>query len=95
MLHFERAGRYFEDARRVIERLREFIPAYDKAIAVFDPCLRDHTDTALSNARALQALREGGWEDFPNPSTGVYLLVERVWKDGSEPLPTGGSLAKR
>jgi hypothetical protein len=40
--------------------------------------VREQTEQAIDNAESLRSLHEGYWEDFPNPSTGVDLLVKKL-----------------
>jgi hypothetical protein len=81
LLHFEATDRPFHDANEVVAALRQHVPRYDKDMAVF-ACLGDKTDTALANAQQLRARDEQRWQCWGNPSTGVDLLVQEIWKLG-------------
>ena len=78
LLHFERTGRAFTNATEVIISLSHHIPNYSKSMAVYR-IVREQTELAIDNAELLRSLHEGRWEDFPNPSTGVDLLVKKLW----------------
>lgn len=77
LLHFERTGRAFTDATEVIHSLAHHIPNYSKSMAVYR-LVQEQTEQAIYNAESLRSLHEGNWEDFPNPSTGVDLLVKKL-----------------
>jgi hypothetical protein len=79
LLHFERTGRAFTNATEVINSLSHHIPNYSKSMAVYR-IVREQTEQAIDNAESLRSLHEGRWEDFPNPSTGVDLLVKKLTK---------------
>ena len=77
LLHFERTGRAFTNATEVINSLSHHIPNYSKSMAVYR-LVREQTEQAIDNAESLRSLHEGYWGDFPNPSTGVDLLVKKL-----------------
>jgi hypothetical protein len=77
LLHFYETNRPFQDAdevRRELDRPTR-IPAYHKALNVFD-LLRGRTDEALDRAERLYENHpDRATDPYPNPSTLVYRLV--------------------
>jgi hypothetical protein len=78
LLHYECTGRGFINAAEVIRALNRYIPDYSKSMSVFH-LVRDHTNQAIENAGTLRMLHDRHWEDFPNPSTCVDLLVKKIY----------------
>jgi hypothetical protein len=77
LLHYERVGRGFINASEVIRTLNRYIHDYSKSMSVFH-LVRDYTNQAIENAEALRLLHDRHWEDFPNPSTGIDVLVKKL-----------------
>jgi len=77
LLHFERTDRVFTNATEVINSLSHHIPNYSKSMAVYR-IVQEQTEQAIDNAEFLRSLHKELWEDFPNPSTGVDLLVKKL-----------------
>jgi hypothetical protein len=74
LLHHADHRMHSENCAKVIDCLRKHLPAYDKArlnIADFAA----GTAAAMERARALDTGRP---HDFPNPSTNVWRLVEKI-----------------
>jgi len=76
LLHFRETDRPFADASEVIKSLKVYLPDYDKG-DVFDH-LFDRTDEAVGRARRILANCPDQDDDFPNPSTLAFKLVEKL-----------------
>lgn len=78
LLHFQDQSAHIE--RGPLQSLcRELMPGYRKQLPIdaLDPLYRD----ARERAAALDEWqRRQGRVDFPNPSTGVHLLMEELWR---------------
>ena len=70
-------SRPFANADELIRELKKYIQEYEKSADVF-PIVYPLTGDATKHARRIQRNRPDRDDPFPNPSTGVYLLVERM-----------------
>ncbi|GAP21897.1 RloB family protein [Leptolinea tardivitalis] len=77
MLHYERSNREFLNAADVVSALTRYIPNYSKSMSVYS-LVRRLTNQAIENAETLRLLCDRHWEDFPNPSTGIDILVKKL-----------------
>lgn len=78
LLHFKDTDRPFQNARSVVDELREYLPGYEKNADMYED-LKGRTDTAISNAqKVLDRHRSASNGEFPNSSTGVHELVEAL-----------------
>jgi hypothetical protein len=77
LLHFVETGRPFEDAQELTQELKKHIPKYEKKAIVF-PLIFPYTGDAIDRAKRILAQRPDEKDEFPNPSTGVYRLVEML-----------------
>lgn len=84
LLHFEDTNRPFQHASEVITRLCKYIADYDKSMDVF-PHLGLFTSQAIRCATRLREQATESWDTFPNPSTGVDLLVRELIPMGLDP----------
>ena len=77
VLHFEHTTRPFSDGNDIKKYLERHLPGYHPAMSVFD-ALISSTQIAVRNAK--QILENHPQSDcrFPNPSTLVHLLVEKM-----------------
>ncbi|MBK9233710.1 MAG: RloB domain-containing protein [Anaerolineae bacterium] len=76
ILHFEHTTRPFADGDEIKEYLRRYIPGYHAAMPVFDKL--PPTRTALQHAKKILENHPQGEQRFPNPSTLVHLLAEKM-----------------
>lgn len=74
LLHFVCSDKAFLNGVEIKNELRRYIPDYEEAMDIFSR-LQNQTNQALGHAELLRARSENQWEDFPNPSTGIDLLV--------------------
>ena len=77
ILHFVCTDRPFGAADECFRELQAYLPGYDKAHLVFDE-LKERLDDALANADRLRQNASDSWQTFPNPSTGVDVLVHSI-----------------
>lgn len=77
LLHFEKTDRPFSNADEIIEYLKNYIPEYDKGKSVFNE-LENKTIVAISNVSNIRNNSLDNWKNFPNPSTGVDILVTEI-----------------
>lgn len=77
ILHFVCTDRPFGTADECFRELQAYLPGYDKAHLVFDE-LKERLDDALANADRLRQNASDSWQTFPNPSTGVDVLVHSI-----------------
>ena len=78
LLHFENTDRPFLDGEELKAALRMHILVYEENMAVY-PHLRENTEQAIARCRHLRERSEQSWDIYPNPSTGVDLLVQKLW----------------
>jgi hypothetical protein len=76
LLHHEDCGRPFPNAKAVERQLRRHVLPYDKTRIRFDK-FKDGLPDAIKRARALH----DGDGLGPNPSSGVWRLVETIMKE--------------
>jgi hypothetical protein len=81
LLHFENTNRSFQNADQVCAALRKYIPDYIKNKPVF-VLIRDRMETALSRTQSFRKQADRHWDDFPNPSTGLDLLIREIFFKG-------------
>jgi RloB-like protein len=82
-LHFENSARMYANCTAVLHHLRDHIPDYDKGLHCFDQ-LEDTILDAIQRARHNFTTRCDAVGDDVidcNPSTQVYLLMERLLSD--------------
>lgn len=77
ILHFERTTRPFADGGEIKEYLKRYLPGYHPAMQVFD-ALFSSTRTAILYSRSILEEHAQSSQRFPNPSTGVHLLVKEM-----------------
>ena len=77
LLHFVSTDKPFEDADHLVHELKNYIPDYEKNSDVFTLVWKQ-TDDAIGRAKGLYENRPDPDDPFPNPSTGVHWLVERL-----------------
>jgi len=83
LLHFEKTNRPFCNADEIIEYLKNYLPEYDKSKSVFNE-LESKTSEAISNVCSIRNNSVDDWNNFPNPSTGVDILVTNIYSLISE-----------
>ena len=83
LLHHVHVGTGFADARAVLEQLKEIVPGYDKTSLRFEDFAAGTAD-AVARARKLTDTET---VKGPNPSTGMWRLVELITEPGSSPRP--------
>jgi hypothetical protein len=71
LLHHEDCSAHCADCGAVLRRLRNWVPAYDKARLVF----RDYAGGVQRAVAQARALDPTGADHVRNPSTGVWRLV--------------------
>lgn len=76
LLHHEERPSAFRAAGEVVRRLRKYVPAYDKAGLDFGDFV-DGVDDAVERGRRLH----DGAVVGPNPSSGVWVLVDTIVKE--------------
>lgn len=79
LLHFKETTQPFQNSSELIQALRdrECLPHYEKNLNVCS-VLFAFTDTAIERADRLLAHHPDAGNDFPNPSTLVYKLVQKL-----------------
>jgi hypothetical protein len=77
LLHFKETDRPFRDAAELIKELRDFVPGYQKSSDMFS-ILCEYTDVAVKRAVLVLGNRPDQSVEFPNPSTSVFELVEKL-----------------
>lgn len=77
ILHFVCTDRPFGTADECFRELQAHLPGYDEARPVFDE-LKKRLADALANADRLRRNASDSWQTFPNPSTGVDVLVHSI-----------------
>lgn len=77
LLHFEITTRPFINAKDIITTLKTHLPNYEKAGNVFEQIF-DKTTTAINHAKRAFKNHPDKHSHFPNPSTGVFKLVETL-----------------
>lgn len=79
LLHFKETTQPFANAAELIQALRDrdCLPHYEKNLNVCS-VLFAFTDTAIERADRLLAHHPDADNDFPNPSTLVYKLVQKL-----------------
>jgi hypothetical protein len=80
-IHFESSSRPFSNGQEMKQALKGHISDYDESLNVF---LRidSFTLVAIRNAESLRGRSQESWDTFPNPSTGVDILVQEIIKIG-------------
>ena len=82
LLHFNLIVSKLERSE-VIDKLKEYIPKYDKTLDVYDLLLNNRS-IAIDNAKKLNGLHKKGEIKLisveSNPSTQVYRIVEEILK---------------
>ncbi len=80
LLHYEDTARPFRNADEITKALKKHIPGYEKCRDVYDDCqLSERTSVAIERAKRVWSHRADKREQFPNPSTLVFLLVEKLY----------------
>lgn len=76
LLHFQGHAAFMPNAAKAADLLRRHVPGFEKAVEFrrYEPGLRQ----AIERARTLG----GTDDDHPNPSTGVWRLVELIMSEG-------------
>lgn len=82
VLHFELTTRPFANGDELKDYLRRHIPGYHPAKSVFYDLVTS-TLTAIRFAQRILDNHPQGDQRFPNPSTGVHLLVIRMFEMSS------------
>ncbi len=82
-IHFDQSSRPFANGQEMKRALKVHIPGYGENANVF-PKLDGLTQTALNNADMLRRRSPESWDIFPNPSTGVDILVAEIIKMASQ-----------
>lgn len=77
LLHFAKTDQPFGSAHEVIEALKRHIPHYEKGWDGVHELL-SRTKVAIKRARQLWSQRADKEEEYPNPSTLVFALVEKL-----------------
>lgn len=78
LLHFAEYNRAFSDYKDVERELKKHIPKYQKNMNVCD-IIFDNTTDAINRANNVLKNQPDRDSDFPNPSTSVSLLVEKLY----------------
>lgn len=79
LLHFRDTGAFFHSGRELQQELRQHVANYAKNMDLFDQ-LYAQTNRAVERARRQYEQHPDRIQDrFPNPSTTVYQLVERLY----------------
>lgn len=78
VLHFEDTSRPFADGRELKKYLEKFIPGYCESSPVFCK-IKENTFLAIKRAKKTNQNRSVD-RRFPNPSSGVYEIVEELIK---------------
>ncbi|RLC89521.1 MAG: hypothetical protein DRI37_03650 [Chloroflexi bacterium] len=79
LLHFIYTDKPFRDASEVIEVLKKHIPHYEKNQDIFNRCeLLERTAVAIERAARGWSQRVDKNERFPNSSTLVFKLVQKL-----------------
>ncbi len=77
LLHYTFTDQPFTNANEVIQRLKTYLPKYDKSICVYaDIC--NSLEIAVDNAKRVLRNHPDKEKRFPNPSTQVHELVEKL-----------------
>lgn len=76
-IHFECSDRVFTSVEDLISCLRGHIPDYEKGARVF-PIIWERTADAIGHVEKLRRNAVDPWDEFPNPSTTVDVLVSRI-----------------
>lgn len=79
LLHFENTNRPFQNADQLCDALRRYIPEYNKSKPVY-LWIREQLETALARAKLFRNGSKRKWEEIPNPSTGIDILVRRIFR---------------
>lgn len=74
VLHYESTDRPFYDATEALEKLKEYLPHYEKGTPLFKE-FEPRIPTAIRNAEQLRQAASEPWDEYPNPSTTVDRLV--------------------
>jgi hypothetical protein len=74
LLHLRDVRRQFRDCREVTEELLRHLPAYDKTGLRFG----DFADGIADAVTRARTLHDGTTAPYPNPSSGIWRLVERL-----------------
>lgn len=77
LLHFEETSGPFRSASELVGDLRKHIPQYDKSMNVYE-CIWGCTEEALERASRLRRNSGDAWDDDPNSSTHVDIVVRRL-----------------
>ena len=80
-IHFECSDRAFTDAQDLINSLRQHLPNYARTDDVFS-VIWGMTGNAIANAESLRRRAANPWEELPNPSTQVDVLVSHLMSFG-------------
>ncbi|MGB0384212.1 MAG: RloB family protein [Ardenticatenaceae bacterium] len=85
LLHFKDTRRFFANAGQIIQALRQHIPDYRKNKNVFHK-LYPHTDKAIERAKRSFKKPSHDGDQYPNPSTLVFKLVEKLQNMSTESI---------
>lgn len=85
LLHFKDTRRFFTNAGEIIQALRPHIPDYRKNKNVF-PQLYPHTTEAIERAKRAFKNDPHNGDQYPNPSTLVFKLVEKLQNMSTESI---------
>lgn len=80
LLHFEEHPTHSDGYGTLRSKLGKHVPGHRKAVD-FD-CFREHVSAARDRAHALEPTGE---DHGRNPSTGMWMLVDRVSEEWSSP----------
>jgi hypothetical protein len=80
-IHFECSSRPFANGQEMKHRLKIYIANYDESMNAF-PVLDKLTSVAIQNAEKLRKRSSENWDSFPNPSTKVDKLVQKIIEMG-------------
>jgi len=87
LLHFERVGSSFQDCQRVIRKLRDYLPGYQKADPGVFQQVAGQIDDAVKRAKDIMRSQWQHETDVcrKDPSSEVYLLVQRLRQIAEKP----------
>lgn len=77
LLHFEDTSSGFKDGQQLKKRLKQHQSSYHESKPMFDE-LYPHTQLAIQRAKRILRSHADARNPYPNPSTNVFKLVERL-----------------
>ena len=79
LLHYEYTTRPFRNADEIAKALKTHVPDYEKCQDVYNDCrLSERTSVAIKPAKRVWSHWADEQGQFPNPSTLVFQLVEKL-----------------